>query len=743
MTRVSQRWPSYGYLAPSFTMGSLRMQRQNLSRLVLTSVAALSSGVVMAQQAELEEVVVTAERRSENLQTTPIAVSALGAADLERLQINSIDDLDTSVPSLTIENNIASNASVTVAVRGNAEQNAAFLFSEPGVGLYMNGVYRRLSGSNIELADIERIEVLRGPQGTLFGRNTLAGAINIVTKTPGESLDGSLQVGYGAYETSRVRASVSGPLDGNWKGSFAVLRQERGEGWATNSVNGAKVGKNEFLGATGSLAYEGESFDALFTVYGSNSETDGAWSAPVSVATGRLVFSDRSDVAGASIRTGSTTIAPFTDTDQRGADLVLTFGLGDWTLKSITSYSKLLDDWAVDFTAGQLASPTAAVRNTSGFFRVALADQSQKSQEFNLTRSGDKVETILGAFWYTEDSNQLIQDYFAGGLFPAVPARHHLDSESLAAYGQVNYKLNDAWTLVAGGRYNSDDKTFSGRKAGASGAPVDFSKKRSFSKFTGKLGVEWQTSENLFTYATISQGYKSGTYDPFANGNVIANGINPETVDSLEIGAKAELLDRSLRINSALYMVRYKDLAIGTITSTGLELQNAGESEVKGLETEVTWVASDSFRLFATATLMDAKWKSLASSALLTGVKLSDAPPFTYDFQGSLSAVYEVPVAGGKLALTASARHVDEFFQQVAHQNNPLDRVDARDFVDASIGWTNGSGQHRIVLSGKNLTEEQGQYSALNFSTFLFNNTAAWYPGEPRTWELNYTYSLK
>ncbi len=697
----------------------------------------------MAQQSELEEVVVTAERRAENLQTTPIAVSALGAADLERLQIGSISDLDTSVPSMTIETNVASNASVTVSLRGNAEQNAAFLFSEPGVGLYMNGVYRRLSGSNIELADIERIEVLRGPQGTLFGRNTLAGAINVVTRTPGESLDGSLQLGYGSHDTTRLRAAVSGPIGGNWKGSFSVLRQERGEGWATNQVNGQKVGKNEFLGAMGSLNYDGEAFDALFTVYGSNSDSDGAWSAPVDVTTGRLLFPDRSDVAGAPIRVGAATLNPFNDTDQHGADLALTFPLGDWTLKSTTSYSKMFDDWAVDFTAAQLAATVAGGRGTSGFFRVALAEQDQVSQEFNLTRSGDKLDTILGAFYYKETSDQAIQDYFAGGFFPGVPATHRLSSESLAAYGQVNYHFDDRWTLVAGGRYNNDDKEFSGRKGNAFFAPANFASDRSFSRFSGKLGLEFKATEDLFGYLTFGQGYKAGTYDPFAGAETIATGLDEETVDSLEVGLKAELLDRSLRLNTALFIVRYKDLAIGTITPSGINLQNAGESEVKGLESELTWIATDRFRVYGSLAVLDSQWRSLAASALGTGVKLSDAPPFAYDWQGSISAVYEIPLASGTLALTGTARHIDDYYQQVAHLNNPLDRVNARDFVDASVGWTSGDGQHHLVLSGKNLSDEQGQYSTLNFSTFLFNNTAAWLPGEPRTWELNYTYSLK
>ena len=205
---------------------------------------------------------------------------------------------------------------------------------------------------------------------------------------------------------------------------------------------------------------------------------------------------------------------------------------------------------------------------------------------------------------------------------------------------------------------------------------------------------------------------------------------------------KAEFLQRTLRLNSALFLARYKDLAIGTITSTGIALSNAGESQVKGLETELTWLASDRFRVFGSLALLDGEWRSLAAAALGTGVKLSDAPPFSYDLQASLGATFEVPLSAGALNFTVTRRHIDEYYQQVAHLNNPLDRVDARSWVDASVAFESTDRRNRVVLSGKNLSDEQGQFSTLNFSTFLFDNTAAWLPGEPRTWELSYTRTL-
>ncbi len=724
------------------------MKWQVVSRAAIGLAAALVSVLAVAQQGELEEVIVSAERRDSDLQSTPIAVSALGASDLERLQVTSIDDLDSAVPSLAVETNVASNAAVTVTIRGNAEQNAAFLFSEPGVGLYMNGVYRRLSGANIELADIERIEVLRGPQGTLYGRNTLAGAINVVTRAPSDEFRSAFTLGYGSENTSRAKVSVSGPLTEGVNASLAVLHQERRDGWMTNRVDGREVGTNKFLGALGSLSFGGERFDGLLTLYGSKSESDGVYTSPVNVLTGQRVFPSESDVASAPISVGGQTVRPFTETAQRGVDFIATLPIGGATLKSISSYSTLDDDWAVDFTGAQFAAPTPMgpfdpIPGTSGFFRIANAEQKQFSQELNVSWDGDQLDAILGVYYYREESDQLIQDYFAGGFFPGVPATHSLESKSLAVFAQANYQFADRWTAIVGGRFNDDKKELTGRKANAAFAPTAFGLERSFSKFTAKLGVEFEVSNDLFTYATWSQGYKAGTYDPFAPAETIAQGLDAETADSFEVGVKLEALNKTLRLNSALFLVRYQDLAIGTITPAGIAQRNAGESEVKGLETELTWVATDRFTMYGTVALLDGEWRSLAPDALLTGVSLDDVPPFNFDVQATVGATYAVPLQAGTLTFGASARYIDDYYQQVAHLNNPLDRVESRSWVDANVAFESSDGRHRLVLNGKNLTDEQNRYSTLNFSTFLFNNTAAWLPGEPRLWELLYTYSIQ
>jgi iron complex outermembrane receptor protein len=468
---------------------------------------------------------------------------------------------------------------------------------------------------------------------------------------------------------------------------------------------------------------------------------------PVDVTTGQRVFSDESDVAIASVLVGGTPLLPYSETHHRGADLVVTVPLGAFTLKSISSYSEMEDDWAVDFTAAQLAAPPptgpfSPVPGTSGFFRHSVAEQDQFSQEFNLTQSNETITSIFGLYYYSEKSEQTIQDYFAGGFFAGVPAYHHLDSNSFAVYGQVGFKLADRWKAIVGGRYTSDEHDFSGNKANSAGVPTDFANIRSYDRFTGKAGLEFDISGDVFSYLTFSQGYKAGAFDPFADADTIAEGQDEELANSLELGLKLVLLDRTLRLNTAFFVTRYDDLVIGAITNQRVVNTNAGATEVKGLETELTWLPIERLRIFGSLSLMDSKWRSLLPGALLTGVSLDDVPPYTFPVKASFGAALDVPLSAGMLQIAASTRYTDEFFVQVAHQGNPLDRVDARSWVDASVTYFSANARHRVSLTGKNLANEQGHYTALNFSTFLFNNTASWSPGEPRSWEISYAFAF-
>jgi iron complex outermembrane recepter protein len=281
--------------------------------------------------AQLEEVTVTAERRETSLQTVPVAITAYTAEDLDRFQIDSVTDIDTFAPSLRVINNVASSNALNVNLRGSTEAGGAFLFSEPGVGLYQNSVYRRMAAGNLQLADIERIEILRGPQGTLFGRNTLAGAINIVTKRPDprDEISGSATLTLGNFETYSARASVYAPLSDTIAVSLAGFVREQGEGYFEDVVSGRDVTKSDFRGLAASLrARPSDELIIDASIYASKNEGDGQSGQPIFLGTAENALARNDQVARGRAVRGGQALEAFSDSDTLGGDLSIEYDFG-------------------------------------------------------------------------------------------------------------------------------------------------------------------------------------------------------------------------------------------------------------------------------------------------------------------------------------------------------------------------------------------------------------------------------
>ena len=695
--------------------------------------------------AQLEEVTVTAERRESSLQLVPVAITAYTADDLERFQIDSVTDIDTFAPSLRVLNNVASSNALNVNLRGSTEAGGAFLFSEPGVGLYQDGVYRRMAAGNLQLADIERIEILRGPQGTLFGRNTLAGAINIVTKRPDprDELSGSATLTVGNFETYAARASVYAPLSETVAVSLAGYVREQGEGYFDDVVSGSDATKSNFQGF--SAALRARPNDALVidaSVYASRNEGDGQSGQPIFLATAANALGSNNQVArGRAVRAGQA-LEIFSDSDTRGGDLTIEYDFGDFSLKSLTSYTDIDDAWAVDFTAGQFGSPNPAVRGISGFFRDTSGDVSQLSQEFQVVGNFGKTDFTGGLFYFKEETNQRITDTAAALSFlPGIGLveNYRLQTTSYAAYGQATWRFAENWALIVGGRYTMDDKTLSGAKEASPFATTTtpFLSDEDFDKFTGRLGIEWQASDAILAYATFSQGYKSGTYDAGANAIAITNVLGEEENDTLELGAKAEIFG-NLRLNTAVYLQETSNLAVGQILANGVVQQsNVGEVRIYGLEVEATWAPTDRFVGRLAFTVQDAKWQDVGNQPP-TGILLSEAVAGVSDSVITVGADYTLPVgAWGDLTLTADVRAQSEFYNTSGHRNAPANLTDAFTVANARAVLRSADRKHQFAISGGNILDEEAHYITINFA---LNNTAVRYPINPLTVDLSYTY---
>jgi iron complex outermembrane recepter protein len=721
----------------------IRMRRYRFEFVAVLGLSLL--GVSLPAAAQLEEVTVTAERRESSLQIVPVAITAYTADDLERFQIESVTDIDAFAPSLRVLNNVASSNALNVNLRGSTEAGGAFLFSEPGVGLYQDGIYRRMAAGNLQLADIERIEILRGPQGTLFGRNTLAGAINIVTKRPDprDALSGSAMLSIGNFETYTARASVYAPLSETIAVSVAGYIRDQGKGYFDDVVTGTDAVRSEFRGFSAALrARPSEALVIDASLHASKNEGDGQSGQPIVLGTAANALARNDQVArGRAVRAGQA-LEPFSESDTVGGDLSISYDFGNFSLKSLTAYTQIDDAWAVDFTAGQFGSPDPAVRGIAGFFRDTAGDVEQLSQEFQIVGNIGRTEYTGGLFYFKEETNQTITDTAAALAFlPGIGLveRYKLETTSYAAYGQATWRFTDRWALIVGGRYTMDDKTLSGAKEAGPFATTTtpFLSDEDFNKFTGRLGIEWQATDDILAYATFSQGYKSGTYDAGANALAITNVLGEEENDTFEVGAKAELFG-SLRLNTAAFLQETSNLAVGQILANGVVQQsNVGEVRIYGVEVEATWAPTDRFVGRLAFTLQDAEWQDVGNQPP-TGILLSEAVAGVSDFVFTIGADYTLPVgAWGELTLTADLRSQSEFYNTSGHRDRAANLTDAFTVANARAVLRSADRKHQFALSGSNILDEEAHYITLNFA---LNNTAVRYPITPRTLDLSYTY---
>ena len=579
--------------------------------------AVLMSAVspAVAQNITLEEIVVTAERREENLQTTPVAVTAFTADQLERRQVTRTEYLQDFVPNLYMTNGVNSPSTLSVVLRGLGEGGGGIATSEPPIAFYVDDIYQaRLSATNSEFSDIERVEVLRGPQGTLFGRNSMTGAVNVITRTPGDDTYVNAEVSYGNYETATLKAAAGGALSpGNMAASLAVVFREQGEGYKDNIATGEDIDHQDYFGIRGKLHHYGSgNFDAVLTGYFNDVENDGFVATAIDIATLQPVTGDYFVV--------QSPVDTFGDSEQYGASFRFTYDFGGATLKSITGYSKLDDGWRFDLGGGTEFMPG----DFRGVFdRTSQIDQDQWTQEVQLygTAMDDRLDWIVGAYYFTEESAQTFTDFFflsfLGFAIPLPVTDYLMDTESYAVYGQFDYAVTDRISLIIGARYTDEDKKIAGVKA------VPFADETSYSSFTPKFGLEYEMNDDTFLYATVGKGFKAGGYQGLAgSAETLATPFDEEFLWAYEVGAKLDLLDDRVRLNTSVYFNDVTDLQGAVLDPRfpgNAVTQNAIDVEYVGLETELTALVSDELTLTGVLGFQDEKFTRIDPNAVVFG----------------------------------------------------------------------------------------------------------------------------
>ncbi|MFV3073554.1 TonB-dependent receptor [Niveispirillum fermenti] len=713
---------------------------------------ALAQGA--ADTLTLDEIIVTAQRRQQPLQTTPVAVTALTAAALADQQIGTAEDLSAVVPGLTLMPVTASRSTLQVGLRGGSEQSGGLVTSESAVAFYVDDVYRgRLAGSNLELADIQRIEVLRGPQGTLYGRNSFSGAIKVVTRTPGEDEWAEVQAGIGSHKEYHASASWGGDLiEDSLGASLSVLFRDQ-DGYVYNEALDRDVFGQQNLALRGKLHFYGrDGLKATLSVTRTQDRNDGpANLIPVTFpGTYPTQAANAVSTRDATARAGSryvslSTAEPDGYTDQTAVSLDITADWGDVTVRSISAFVGTSDGFVFDLSGG-IRDPDGTYR-PNGLVRDGRGRTDQYSQEVQFQGEGldGRLNWITGLYYFREESLQVMKDVLVlgpGFSMPVLPQTIDSTTDSYAAFAQGTYDVNDRLSFTAGLRYTKDKKKLDGTiqnylpfAPGPAIALVPVVREPRFSSWSPKLGLDYKFTDDIFGYATVSRGFKAGGFNGLAVANPVVFGTvyDPQTVWAYEAGLKATMLDGRLRANLSVYRNDLEDLQQTEQVAAGsYAIRNIGNARVNGAELELTLRATDGLDLFANLGLMDDRYKSknpLSDSATAGAKHLPLVSPWSVQ----TGFTYETPAFWqdqARLRLSGSYQYQDDYYSTVAN----LIVTDTVGLFAASLALLSENDSWSLTLSGKNLTNRS------YFTTAPSN--AALAVGEPRTWTLTAGYKF-
>ncbi|MCY4514620.1 MAG: TonB-dependent receptor [Candidatus Tectomicrobia bacterium] len=706
----------------------------------------------VAAQGILEEIVVTAQRREESLQDTPVAVSAFTAEAIDNKGIEDISEVADFTPNLVYDttspvSGLSSGSVVFIRGIGNTDFG---LTTDPGVGTYVDGVYvSRSAGGVLDVLDVERIEVLRGPQGTLFGRNTMGGAINITSRRPGDALQGRIDLTAGSFSRRDVRAFIDVPIAPTLRTTFAVSSKNR-DGFVERVRVGDALGDENRLSFRGTAVLEpNEAMDFQLSVDYTDIDEQSAGSTLAG-------FTPGAGTLGYSLATFGDIPAGLADLSQYimdGGD-DLSFATGETGTR--------LNIGGVAFTANFHGRNldvkyTAAQRETDGeFFRDAdnsphaitetlnpHYDHDQSSHELQVTGTAlDGGLTYVAGLYYFDE--QGTDDVFVRVFLPSpdlavgfpagISNYASVDNSSEAAYLQTTWNLTDIWSVTGGLRRTQDEKNYAYTQyigADIQGNPLPFfpgavnergvfapgllplvgngsgTASDDFEETTYKLGVNANLADGTLIYYSFSQGFKSGGFVLRYVESVPGPRVfQPETIDAHEVGVKWQGLNDSLRINAAAFGSDYEDVQVTFLDSLGGPITaNAGTVRIDGLELELTALVTANLRFEAGLGYVDAEYVSInpiegLSLTLDESATLVNTPETSFH----LGLEYGVPLNANELVFRTDYSSKDDMFNDA--QNSPFLFQEAFATWNASVRFAMGESMD-LVAFAENLTDER------------------------------------
>ncbi len=715
-----------------------------------------------ATAASESEIVVTAQRRSESLQQVPISITALTGDALRKAGIQDTEQLVTLTPGLLVQRSVVGK----ISIRGVGNENYT-IAGDPGVAVHSDGVYvARAAAGLFDLFDIERVEVLRGPQGTLYGRNATGGVINVIPNAPSDKLEGRVAGEYGNYNAFRIDGMVNVPLSDGVALRVAALGSWR-NGYTLNANDGARtrgfgdLDNKNVLAVRGQLAYDGDSpFKARISLEYLNDNSN----LPAYKYLNRPTALPTSDFGGGAnafrpenLRTVNQgfelNIPGFTrgvgsDQDvfkstQFGAALHMSYNFGSITASSITGYRKTKFNWLNDGDG----SDTFYVNY------IQQDDSEQFSQELQLTGGGEKLEWLLGGYYFNETGSSFIALPFTfGANLPFyIAINGTAKTDAIAGFGELRWKPNDRLTVTVGARYSNENRKTKYRYEINFGPPVtlvnqDLSAK--FNAFTPRLVVNYEAADDINIYASATRGFKSGGFNLLA----IQPGFRPEKVWTYEAGIKTQFADRRVTLNANVFYSKYDDIQVGQIVNLSSVLTNAAKATLKGAEIEFSARPTDALELGATFAYLDARYDNFctgdptrptvavsagctaANPIQLGGNRFPRAPEVTL----SGTAAYTIPVHTGGLTLRGDVRYQSKtFFTQF---NRPEISQNGYTVVNTRLTYTAEGGRYSFGGFVNNLFDKTYFTEVLESGAFNPQLVAQAYVAPPRTYGITASF---
>ena len=699
---------------------------------------------------QLDQVVVTARKRAETLQDVPIAVSAFTAADLRMQNVQNLGDLQGKVPSLQIYAARGSNTTLTAYIRGIGQADPTWGF-DPAVGIYLDDVYlARPQGAMLDVFDVERIEVLRGPQGTLYGKNTIGGAIKYISKPLPVKTGGSAEVTMGTHGEKDVKASLgTASADQVWRGRLSVASLHN-NGFGKDIVTGSRNGNKNTNAARLTLGFfPSNRFNAQLEFDGvrDNSNPRGAKMLVVN-----KFYPQYQPLAGDfDTRSG---MPQLNHTKVYGSALTMNWIASEaWSLKSVTAVRGSSTDTNIDFDT---LPPQLTDVN-------ALYSDHQFSQEFQANYdAGGSVHGVAGLYYFDGSANGRIHNIFLGsppysalGYAQYGSTGGHMDTTSYAGYGDFSWDFSPDWSLDMGLRYTHETKTALIQNYGYADAsfstPIltmaNFRGTHAANNVSPKVSLDWSVSPNVKLYASYSEGFHSGGYNIRANCAAIPSSCRPiddEKVQAYELGSKMTFFDDRLMMNTALYRNVYSNIQLSVFTSytqpngqPGFfgDFTNAGKGHIDGLEEEFAWMPSENTTLSGNLAWMHTRYTKFMSG----GVNIADKQKFTNapKFSGGLSLEHTVPLAdGGSLS-----GRINYTYQSLVYPEttlSPLIAQPAYGLWNAGVTWQIDR-PWSLSLQGSNLANKS--YRTTGYNIAALGIVTGFY-GNPRMVTLSARYTF-